>query len=74
MAQKVPRPSLFKPLVFGLMGMTSLLAGAHAAMGVVEQGGVLPWYCTCRWWMHMWYILGETSLDTSLGDWTLTSQ
>ena len=74
MAQKIPRPSLFKPLAFGLMGMTSLLAGAHGAMGVVEQGGILPWYCTCRWWMHMWYILGAATLDLSLRLWTLTSQ
>ncbi|KAL8924696.1 MAG: hypothetical protein Q9208_003886 [Pyrenodesmia sp. 3 TL-2023] len=22
-------------------------------MGIVEQGGVLPWWCISRWWMHL---------------------
>jgi len=57
MARKVPRPDLTGTLAMGLSGMAALLAGAHGAMGMVEQGGVLPWYCTCRWWMHLWYIL-----------------
>lgn len=45
----------------GLMVMIVLSAGAQAAMIVVEQGGVIGWYCTSRWWMHMWYFLGEIS-------------
>lgn len=59
LAHKVPRPNFTGTLALGLMGMGSLLTGAHVAMGLVEQGGVLPWYCSCRWWMHMWYILGQ---------------
>ena len=60
--QKIPRPNFNGTLTMGLMGMASLLLGAHAAMAMVEQGGILPWYCTCRWWMHMWYILGRVFL------------
>ena len=43
----------------GLLGMIVLFAGAQAAMIVVEQGGVIPWWCVSRWWMHLWYFLGE---------------
>ncbi|KAL9636216.1 MAG: hypothetical protein Q9164_002957 [Protoblastenia rupestris] len=41
----------------GLLGMIVLSAGAQAAMIVVEQGGVIPWWCVSRWWMHLWYFL-----------------
>ncbi|KAK2604007.1 hypothetical protein QQS21_003843 [Conoideocrella luteorostrata] len=42
----------------GLFAMLVLLLGAHAAMVVVEQGAMLPWFCWSRgWWMHFWYIL-----------------
>lgn len=60
MARKVPRDTFNGTLTMGLMGMASLLVGAHASMAMVEQGGILPWFCTCRWWMHLWYILGKT--------------
>jgi hypothetical protein len=45
----------------------SLLCGAQIAMALVEQGGVLQWWCSCNWWMHLWYILGEMNhYNTSL--------
>jgi hypothetical protein len=43
----------------GLVGMALLLISAHVAMGLVEQGAVLPWWCLSRWWMHLWYLMGE---------------
>lgn len=45
----------------GLVGMIVLSAGAQAAMAVVEQGDVIGWWCVSRWWMHLWYLLGEIS-------------
>ena len=45
-------------LVIGLLAMVALFIGAQAAMIIIEQGGVLPWWCTSRWWMHLWYGLG----------------
>ena len=45
----------------GLLGMIVLSVGAQATMIVVEQGGVIPWWCATRWWMHLWYLLGEIS-------------
>lgn len=66
MARKIPRANFNGTLTMGLMGMASLLIGAHASMALVEQGGILPWYCTCRWWMHMWYILGKTPFGFTL--------
>lgn len=45
----------------GLVGMFVLSAGAQAAMIVVEQGGVIGWWCPSRSWMHLWYFLGEIS-------------
>lgn len=47
------------PLWMGLLGMLVLSVGAQAAMIVVEQGGVIPWWCVSRYWMHLWYVLGE---------------
>ncbi|KAL8947288.1 MAG: hypothetical protein Q9222_006416 [Ikaeria aurantiellina] len=44
-------------LWLGLLGMVLLFIGAQFAMVVVEQGGVLPWWCTSRWWMHLWYFM-----------------
>ena len=43
----------------GLLGMILLFLGAQFAMSAVEQGGVLPWWCTSRWWMHLWYFMGD---------------
>jgi len=43
----------------GLLGMIMLSVGAQAAMIVVEQGGIIPWWCVSRSWMHLWYFLGE---------------
>lgn len=44
----------------GLVGMIVLSAGAQVAMGITEQGGILPWYCTSRYWFHLWYFMGES--------------
>ncbi|KAH7083744.1 hypothetical protein FB567DRAFT_446817 [Paraphoma chrysanthemicola] len=46
-----------KFIAVGLTGMVLLLIGSQIAMGVVEQGGVLPWWCASRWWMHLWYFM-----------------
>ncbi|KAL8959210.1 MAG: hypothetical protein Q9183_005675 [Haloplaca sp. 2 TL-2023] len=53
-SQKLPRGLL----IFGLCGMGVLFAGAQTAVTIVEQGGILPSWCVCRWWMHLWYLLG----------------
>lgn len=45
----------------GLLGMIVLSFGTQAAMIVVEQGGVIPWWCVSRYWMHLWYFLGDIS-------------
>lgn len=55
-SQRLPRGHL----IFGLCGMGLLFVGAQAAMAIVEQGGILPWWCVSRWWMHLWYVLGKT--------------
>lgn len=47
----------------GLLLMILLFVGAQAAMIVIEQGGVIPWWCVSRGWMHLWYFLGEISLS-----------
>ncbi|KAL9102388.1 MAG: hypothetical protein Q9163_002454 [Psora crenata] len=49
----------------GLLVMILLSVGAQAAMIVVEQGGVIPWWCVSRWWMHLWYILVTENLTQS---------
>jgi len=53
-------------LAAGLLGMTLLLIGSQAAMTVVEQGGVIPWWCGSRWWMHLWYFLGKSPRTATL--------
>jgi hypothetical protein len=30
---------------------------AEVALGIVEQVGLLQWWCKSNWWMHLWYIL-----------------
>lgn len=60
-SQRLPRGHL----ISGLCGMGLLFVGAQAAMGIVEQGGVLPWWCVSRWWMHLWYLLGKSPTRTS---------
>lgn len=45
-------------LIFGLFVMFVLFSMAQAAMGVVEQGGIINWWCSSRWWMHLWYVAG----------------
>ncbi|KAL8870544.1 MAG: hypothetical protein Q9174_003439 [Haloplaca sp. 1 TL-2023] len=52
-SQRLPKAQLS----FGLLGMILLFLGAQAAMVIVEQGGILPWWCSSRWWMHLWYFL-----------------
>jgi hypothetical protein len=52
---RLPKAYLF----VGLFGMFSLLGMAQAAIAVVEQGSVINWWCSARWWMHMWYLLGK---------------
>jgi hypothetical protein len=53
--QDVPK----RLIAIGLFATFILLCGAQVAMGIVEQGGVLQWWCSCNWWMHLWYILGR---------------
>ncbi len=55
-SQKLPRGHL----IFGLCGMVVLFIGAQAAMVIIEQGGILPWLCVSRYWMHLWYVMGKT--------------
>ena len=54
--ESVPMPK--SHLIWGVSGMMLLACGAQAAMIVIEQGGVIPWLCTSRYWMHLWYFLG----------------
>jgi hypothetical protein len=53
---KIPK----RLLASGLLFMTALLIGAQAAMAIVEQGAVLQWWCSCNWWMHLWYLLSQS--------------
>lgn len=48
-----------RSFMVALLGMIALFVGAQAGMIVVEQGGVIRWWCISRWWMHLWYSLGE---------------
>ena len=41
--------------------MALLFAASQAAMSVLEQGGVIPYWCTGQWWMHLWYFMGEST-------------
>jgi hypothetical protein len=50
----------------GLVGMLLLLFGAHASMVIVEQGSILPWWCASRWWIHMWYGMGQYLLPKDM--------
>ncbi|KAL8912226.1 MAG: hypothetical protein Q9171_002740 [Xanthocarpia ochracea] len=52
-SQRLPKGHLW----IGLLAMVSLFIAAQVAMIIIEQGGVLPWWCTSRWWMHLWYFL-----------------
>jgi len=54
-------------LLAGLLGMMLLFLGSQAAMGIVEQGGVLSWWCGCRYWMHLWYLMGMNTNSNALG-------
>ncbi|KAL8751115.1 MAG: hypothetical protein Q9199_006636 [Rusavskia elegans] len=54
--QRLPKGRLW----IGLLAMVALFIGAQAVMIFIEQGGVLPWWCTSRWWMQLWYGLGVT--------------
>jgi hypothetical protein len=60
---RIDRPLATKPRQFflsiGLIGMSLLFVGSQAAMTVIEQGGIIPWWCASRWWMHMWYFMGK---------------
>jgi hypothetical protein len=53
-------------LCVGLLAMIVLSIGAQAAMIVVEQGGVIPWWCISRWWMHFGIFWVRYSNDESL--------
>ncbi|GIZ46185.1 hypothetical protein CKM354_000932300 [Cercospora kikuchii] len=44
-------------LSLGLLGMILLFIGSQAAVTVLEQCGIIPWWCTSRWWMHLWYFM-----------------
>lgn len=45
-----------KLLVIGLCGLLLLLCATHAVMGIIEQGGIIPWFCARPGWVHIWYI------------------
>lgn len=47
-----------RPLFAGLFCMLLLFGASQAAMTVLEQGAVIPYWCTSRWWLHLWYIMG----------------
>lgn len=52
---RLPKPSL----ILGMGVMIWLGIMAQVAMAVVEQGGVVNWWCSSRWWMHLWYFAGK---------------
>jgi len=52
-------------LLYGLAIMLVLFSMAQAAMAIIEQGGVINWWCQNRWWMHLWYALGKYSQHKS---------
>ena len=52
-------------LLLGLFIMLLLMALAQGAMGVVEQGGIINWWCSCNLWMHLWYFGGMFSTTES---------
>jgi hypothetical protein len=51
-----------RPLFLGLLCMVLLFVGSQAAMIVLEQGGIIPYWCVSRWWMHLWYLMGMSGL------------
>lgn len=53
--RKVPKMYI----LYGLTGMLLLLCVAQAAMVLIEFGAVLPWWCQSKWWVHLWYLMGE---------------
>jgi len=61
-SKRLPKKYLF----MGLTGMGLLLIGAQAAMSIVEQGGVIAWFCFSNWWMHLWYGLGRSDIVLQL--------
>lgn len=48
-----------KYMMFGLIGMLSLWSMAQVAMAIVEQGGVVNFWCSSQYWMHLWYFAGQ---------------
>lgn len=44
----------------GIAVMLLFFAAAQGAMGAVEQGGIVAFWCSWRWWMHFWYIFGKS--------------
>lgn len=61
--ERLDRPEMVRlpkrTLYLGLGIMFVLFSMAQAAMGVIEQGGVVNFLCSSRYWMHLWYILGK---------------
>ena len=51
-SQRIPKGYLW----FGFLGMVLLFLASQAAMIIIEQGSVLPWWCVSRWWMHFWCV------------------
>lgn len=60
--ERIDRPESVRlpkrTLLFGLFGMFVLFALAQSAIAVVEQGGLVNFSCSARYWMHIWYFLG----------------
>lgn len=52
---RLPKTTLY----LGLGIMFVLFSMAQAAMAIVEQGGVINFLCSSRYWMHLWYFLGK---------------
>lgn len=50
-----------RTLLSGLVVIFVLFAMAQSAMAVVEQGAVINFICSWRYWMHLWYFLGKLS-------------
>lgn len=47
-------------LWLGLTAMFVFFCGAQAVMVVIEQGSMVLYICTSRYWMHIWYLIGKT--------------
>jgi hypothetical protein len=54
LSRKYPQDVPKRLVALGLHATIILWCGAQVSMGIVEQGGVLQWWCSCNWYMHLW--------------------